>query len=73
MNDNEFLILLGKQVRKIRLSKGLSQLDVGVAMDNYAEQVGRIERGKFNVTICSLKKISEALGINLSTLLDFEY
>jgi transcriptional regulator with XRE-family HTH domain len=73
LKDKEFLIKLGKQIREIRMSKGLSQLDVGVAMDNYAEQVGRIERGKFNVTICTLKKISEALGVNLSTLLDFDY
>ncbi|NMD28698.1 MAG: helix-turn-helix transcriptional regulator, partial [Bacteroidetes bacterium] len=52
--------------------KGLTQLDLGVLMDNYAEQVGRIERGQLNVSICTLKKISEALEIPLPALLDIQ-
>jgi transcriptional regulator with XRE-family HTH domain len=41
-------------------------------MDNYAEQIGRIEKGQLNVTICTLKKIAQSLEISLSELLDFE-
>ncbi len=41
------------------MAKGLSQVDVGVAMDNYGEQIGRIERGELNVTICTLKKLQK--------------
>jgi transcriptional regulator with XRE-family HTH domain len=71
VKDKQFLIKLGKHIRKIRKAKGLSQLDVGVAMDNYAEQVGRIERGQLNVSICTLKKISEALSVKLGDLFTF--
>ncbi len=67
-----FLTALGSRIREIRKSKGLSQLDIGVAMDNYAEQIGRIERGKINVTICTLKNIAQCLDISLSELLNFE-
>lgn len=71
VKDQKFLTQLGKRLRELRLAKGLSQVDVGVAMDNYGEQIGRIERGELNVTICTLKKIAEALDTNLSDLLNF--
>jgi transcriptional regulator with XRE-family HTH domain len=67
-----FLISLGVRIREIRKSKGLSQLDIGVAMDNYAEQVGRIERGQINVTINTLRNIAKSLDITLSELLNFD-
>lgn len=70
IKDKTFLKKLGARIKKIRLAKGLSQLDVGVAMDNYAEQVGRIERGQLNVTICTLKKLAEALNTSLPDLLE---
>ena len=66
VKDKIFLKKLGSQIREIRKSKNLSQLDVGVAMDNFAEQIGRIERGELNVSVCTLKKVAEALGVPLS-------
>jgi transcriptional regulator with XRE-family HTH domain len=71
VKDKEFLKKLGKHIRQLRVTKGLTQLDLGVAMDNYAEQVGRIERGQVNVSVCTLKKISEALEVPLNQLLVF--
>jgi transcriptional regulator with XRE-family HTH domain len=71
VKDKKFLKRRGKRLREIRTEKGLSQVDVGIRMDNYGEQIGRLERGEVNVTICTLKKISEALEIQLSELLDF--
>ena len=70
--NKKFLKALGSRIRDIRKSKVLSQLDVGVAMDNYAEQVSRIERGKINVTICTLNNIAKCLDITVSDLLNFE-
>jgi transcriptional regulator with XRE-family HTH domain len=71
IKDDKFLMLLGKRIKELRLSKNLSQLELAVEMDNYAEQIGRIERGKHNVSICTLRKIAKALNISLSELLDF--
>lgn len=71
VKDKAFLKKLGLRIRSLRLEKGLSQLDLGVRMDNYAEQISRIERGLLNVSICTLKKISESLEISLPELLDF--
>ncbi|HEY5464676.1 MAG TPA: helix-turn-helix transcriptional regulator [Hanamia sp.] len=53
----KFLIALGKQIALLRKTKGLTKLDLAVKMDNHAEQIGRIERGQLNVTICTLKKL----------------
>jgi transcriptional regulator with XRE-family HTH domain len=50
----------------------MTQLDLAVKMNNYAEQIGRIERGEQNVSICTLKKIAESLGISLKELVDME-
>jgi transcriptional regulator with XRE-family HTH domain len=71
VKDKIYLKKLGARIKTLRLEKGMSQLDLGVSMDNYAEQVGRIERGQLNVTICTLKKIAEGLEISLSDLLAF--
>lgn len=71
VKDKGFLNKLGARVKKLRLERNLSQLDLGVLMDNYAEQIGRIERGQLNVSICTLKKLSESLQIPLKDLLDF--
>jgi transcriptional regulator with XRE-family HTH domain len=70
-NGKKFLKLLGSRIREIRKLKGLSQVDLGIRMDNYGEQIGRIERGELNVTVCTLKKIAESLEISLSQLMDF--
>jgi transcriptional regulator with XRE-family HTH domain len=72
VKDKVFLGKLGRHIRNLRLERGLTQADVGIDMDNYAEQIGRIERGQLNVTICTLKKIAQSLEISLSELLDFE-
>ena len=72
VKDEIYLKKLGEQVRRFRKLKGLSQLDLAGKVDNYAEQVGRIERGEQNVTVCTLKKIVDALDITMSELFHFD-
>ncbi|MBI1781143.1 MAG: helix-turn-helix transcriptional regulator [Sphingobacteriales bacterium] len=62
---------LGNRIRDLRLQKGMSQLDLGITIDNYAEQIGRIERGELNVSICTLRLIAKGLQIPLHELLNF--
>lgn len=72
VHDKAFLKKLGQRITILRKTKNLTQLDLAVRMDNHAEQIGRIERGELNVSICTLKKIAEALDIKLYELLLFE-
>lgn len=73
VKDTVFLKKLGARIKSLRLEKGFTQAEVAVAIDNYYEQIGRVERGQLNVTICMLKKIAESLEVSLSELLDFKY
>lgn len=72
VKDPVFLKKMGRRIRHLRKQKKLSQLQLAVLMDNHAEQIGRIERGELNVTIGTLKKIAESLGIKLTHLLMLE-
>ena len=63
------LVELGKRIRKYRNKMGISQ-------ENFALQIGMdrtyyssVEKGKHNITIMNLKKITDGLKITLSELL----
>ena len=72
VKDKRFLKRLGDQIRRLRTEKGLTQLDLAVKLNNYAEHIGRIERGELNSSICTLNMIAEGLDITLSELLNFD-
>ena len=72
IKDDKFLIILGKRIKLLRKTKNLSLSELAVKMENHSEQIGRIERGKHNVTICTLRQIANSLEISLAELLNFE-
>jgi transcriptional regulator with XRE-family HTH domain len=72
VKDKKFLKKLGAHIRRLRTERGLTQLDLAIKLNNYAEQIGRIERGELNTSVCTLKMVAEALNISLSDLLRFE-
>lgn len=61
---------LGKAIRVIRAQKGLSQEALAVDAELDRSYVGGIERGEHNLTVMNLNKISSALGVKMSALLD---
>ena len=72
VKNKKFLMLLGAQIRQLRISKGMTQVDLAIAIENHAEQIGRIERGELNVSSCTLLLISQGLEISMKELFDFE-
>lgn len=60
---------LGQRVRFLRKRQNLTQMDLsekaGIA------DVGDVERGTANVTVFSVLKISQALGVEIRDLFDF--
>jgi transcriptional regulator with XRE-family HTH domain len=74
MEKSELLKKVGKRIQEIRLSKGLSQVDlVGkIEGDIDTTNISRIESGRTNPTIHTLYRISEALDISLSELINFD-
>ncbi|MBS1683223.1 MAG: helix-turn-helix transcriptional regulator [Bacteroidetes bacterium] len=72
VKDEKLLKALGKRIRELRKKRNLTQVELGVKCNNYAEQIGRIERGELNVTISSLNIIARALQVSLSELVTIE-
>lgn len=70
--DDKFLKKLGDRIRHLRKSKNMTQVELGVACNNYGEQIGRIERGELNVSISTLKVIAKALNVKLPVLVDVD-
>lgn len=66
------LVLLGKAIRRERESQGLSQ-------DKFAYQIGlgrsyygSLERGEINVSIMTLLKVTNGLGVDMKSVIPFE-
>ena len=63
------LMILGTQVQEARVSAGLTQTAaaerIGMTRGNYA----RIEYGKSNVTIETLVRVAEGLGLEVTVTL----
>jgi transcriptional regulator with XRE-family HTH domain len=59
---------LGKKIREIRKIKGLTQEELGEKANLNYKFVGELERGKVNVSLDSLVRISKALEIYIGDL-----
>lgn len=70
MNKHEYLISFGKQVKKLRKEKGLSQEKLALLCDLDRSYIGGVERGERNISLVNLFRIARALDISLSDLFD---
>ena len=66
------IISFGENLRKIRLSKKMSQEQLAYKVGVETSQIGRIERGKIQTSISMVFYLSEALEIPTKKLFDFE-
>lgn len=67
-NEKEYLILLGKKIREIRLQKKITQTEIAYRCGFDKSNYNTIETGKRNPTILSLMKIANALDVSLIDL-----
>lgn len=74
MEKSELLQLFGKRIKKLRIEKGLSQVDLVARMRGNIDttNISRIESGRTNPTIYNLYRLSEAFEISISELVDFD-
>ena len=63
---------IGQRIRTLRESKGITQQDLAAACNFEKTNMSRIEAGRTNPTISTLYKISQALEITISELVDVE-
>lgn len=72
MEKSEILKAVGKKIKELRESKGLSQVDlVGkIIGDIDTTNISRIESGRTNPTLYTLHRIATALEVELKDLVD---
>lgn len=65
----EALITLGNTIKKLREKKGISQEALAEEAGIHRTYMGRVERGKQNISILNIVKVAKALEIHPSALL----
>ncbi|WP_218699246.1 helix-turn-helix domain-containing protein [Acinetobacter harbinensis] len=65
----ELAIALGRNIRKIRKEKNLSQEKLALMCGLDRSYMGRIERGEVNITVLKLYEISKVLEVDIRILL----
>ncbi|MFQ4138026.1 helix-turn-helix domain-containing protein [Nodosilinea sp. PGN35] len=72
-HDDDFLRWFGSRLREIRHKKGLSQEELAELAGIDRTYVGGVERGERNLSLLNVKRISDALGINVKDLFDNDF
>jgi transcriptional regulator with XRE-family HTH domain len=62
-------VALGKAIREVRLSKGISQEKLALLSEVDRSYVGRVERGDNNVAVLTLARLAAALDLTVAKLM----
>ena len=73
VRDDKYIIEFGKNLRKLRKSKNITQEKLAFSIGIEISQISRIERGIVNTSISTVKAISDSLKIDIKELFDFDY
>ena len=66
--QEDLLLIFGKTIRKIRLSKNISQEKFADLCNLHRTYISDIELGKRNVSLENIGKMASALDMNISEL-----
>ena len=74
MEKSEILKKVGKRIKEVRESKGISQVELVGKLSGEIDptNISRIEAGRTNPTVFTLFRIAEALEIQAKDLIDVE-
>ena len=65
MDKKEDLIALGKRIREIRISKGMTQQALAYSIGKDHPSINKLENGKVNPSYIFLKEVAEGLDVDL--------
>ena len=71
MNDDKILQQFGLHLKKLRVEKKLSQEELGALSDLDRTYISGIERGKRNISLINIVKLSSALKTSPACLMSF--
>jgi len=61
---------IGRRIREIRKRWGLSQIELAEKVGLSFQQIQKYEKGSTRISVMRLKQISDALGVNILSLLE---
>ena len=70
IDENEFLLRFGKNLRRLRISKGFTQEFLANEIGVEISQISRIERGIINTSVANASRIAKILDVKISELFD---
>jgi transcriptional regulator with XRE-family HTH domain len=71
INKNEFLILFGKEIEKLRIEQNLSYRQLAQRCDIDHSNISKIEKGEINITLSSILELSKGLKVHPKELFKF--
>ncbi len=71
LRDKKFLIDFGKNLKRIRVEKNISQAELAYSINVEISQISRLERGQLNSGIYSVFLIAKYLKVSPKELFDF--
>lgn len=74
MEKDLVLRKIGAKIKEVRLSKGLSQVELVARMEISTDpnNISRLEAGRSNLTMFTLYRISKALEVPMKDLIDVD-
>lgn len=69
MKKEELLIVIGKNIKKIREEKNITQAELAARCNYEKSNMSRIESGRTNLTIGTLLNIAESLETTIINLI----
>lgn len=69
MNGKEYLQEIGRKVREIRRSKGISMRKLATMIPLHKSTISEIERGKINHKILTLRLLADTFGVDVKDFL----
>lgn len=72
MNESDTLKKIAFNIKVERMRKNLTQFQLAEMIEVHEKYIGKIESGKQNLTIKTLIKLANALGVRLTKLVDID-
>jgi len=62
---------VGRRIKELRAEKNMSQQDLAAKCNFEKSNMSRLEAGRVNVTLSTLQKVADALGVKIIELFRF--
>ncbi len=67
--EGELQVTVGRRVRRLRLERGISQEALARDVDMHRTYLGGVERGERNLTLRSVERLADRLGVPVRELI----